>query len=508
MGNLYFEIIAFFYAIRHPEILSNFKKEFFADQTIRGVFDHVKKFVSQYRTEPTAEQLIEIVRLSGDDIRPELIQTLWNSSQNINQYSDDWLSSNVTGWGKWRSFYTGLENLVAYVQSLPTTPSFGLIDSYIDKAKSIFGEGSAYNTLATEGHDFFDLANHQQTALNTRTSGYNFIDLCLNGGLSNKSLVVFMGSPKVGKSMWLCNMAAKSVKNGYNTLYISLEMSYQLVMQRIGANMYNININEYNEVSKNLDELQKRVAAAKMDNFGQHYGTFIVEEFPTSTATASDIENFALALEQKYSTPERPFKFHNIIIDYINIMKDQKNPNSENTYQKIKSICEDTRACAQRNDWCIISVTQTNRGGMDASDLNMSNVSESAGLIATVDALFGIIRTPVMMADGCYYLKAIALRNSSHMGDKKKFNFDPHFLRIDEDMTEDIIPENMEIPLAMKSATQNAVAKAVRGNTANPSQLPPTSAPFIPGSIPVTSTSPQLVLTEQQLAGTALFGSL
>lgn len=38
-----------------------------------------------------------------------------------------------------------------------------------------------------------------------------------------------MGSPKVGKSMWLCNLCANSVINGENSVYISLEMSYQLV---------------------------------------------------------------------------------------------------------------------------------------------------------------------------------------------------------------------------------------------------------------------------------------
>jgi hypothetical protein len=277
-------------------------------------------------------------------------------------------------------------------------------------------------------------------------------------------------------------------------------MSYQLVAQRIGSNLFNININEYNEIAKDTNELQKRVTAANMGNIGQHYGAFIIEEFPTSTATANDIESFALGLEQKLSTPEHPFKFHNIYIDYVNIMRDQKNPNSENTYQKIKSICEDVRACAQRNDWCIISVTQTNRQGMDASDLNMASVSESAGLIATVDALFGIIRTPVMMAEGCYYLKAIALRNSSHMGDKKRFNLEPNYLRISEDMTEDIIPENMEIPQPMKSATAYAVQKTAAGQQVPENfqiQQPIFSQP---------NNGSQLGLTETQLQGRSLFG--
>jgi KaiC/GvpD/RAD55 family RecA-like ATPase len=38
-----------------------------------------------------------------------------------------------------------------------------------------------------------------------------------------------MGSPKVGKSMWLCNLCANSVRNGEDSIYITLEMAYQLV---------------------------------------------------------------------------------------------------------------------------------------------------------------------------------------------------------------------------------------------------------------------------------------
>ena len=48
-----------------------------------------------------------------------------------------------------------------------------------------------------------------------------------------------------------------------------------------------------------------------------------------------------------------------MIIDYINIMKNWRNPNSENTYMKIKQIAEDLRAAAQRNDWSIVTATQT-----------------------------------------------------------------------------------------------------------------------------------------------------
>ena len=39
-------------------------------------------------------------------------------------------------------------------------------------------------------------------------------------------------------------------------------------------------------------------------------------------------------------------KLKTIIIDYINILSNYRNPNTENTYMKIKQIAEDLRAMA------------------------------------------------------------------------------------------------------------------------------------------------------------------
>ena len=76
----------------------------------------------------------------------------------------------------------------------------------------------------------------------------------------------------------------------------------------------------------------------------------------------------------------------------------------------------------------------------------MANVSESGGLIATVDSLFGIIQTPVMRVSNTYYIKGVAIRDAGHMGDKKKFDFNGTYLRIEENMQEDILREDMALP--------------------------------------------------------------
>jgi len=480
MNNLYFEILAFFYILKDPSLIKNFNKRFFTEPTIVSIFDYAQDFVNQYKEEPTPEQLYELIKVSGkEEVGLDSIKTLWQNQSGLSKYSDDWLKTNISAWGKFRSFYTGLESTIAYVKQLPTNIAYTDSEMYINRASNIFNNGASFSVNTTEGYDFFDLENHIIKEEDTHSTGYKFMDLCLKGGFMKKGLYIIMGAPKVGKSQWLCNLAANSVKMGYNTIYITLEMSYQKVSNRIGSNLFNINIDDYQNALKDKNKM-KQAAQAFHNSLMIPAGKFYLEEFPTSTATASDIENFVLKKEAELSKLYNcEFKFANVFIDYVNIMRDQRGNSGDNTYIKIKNICEDVRAVGQRNQWAMISVTQLNGDGYESTNLSMANVSESKGLIATVDALFGIIQTAMMRASNVYYLQSCALRDSPHIGDKKKFIWDPFHLRITEDTTEDIIPDMVDIPAVYRSATANEIEKANRKKNKQVLQQAPAST-FIP----------------------------
>ena len=476
MNNLYFEILAFFYILKDPSLIKNFNKRFFSEPTIVSIFDYAQDFVNQYKEEPTPEQLYELIKVSGkEEIGLDSIKTLWQNQSGLSKYSDDWLKTNISAWGKFRSFYTGLENTIAYVKQLPSNIAYTDCETYINRASNIFNNGASFSVNTSEGYDFFDLENHVIKEEDTHSSGYKFMDLCLKGGFMKKGLYIIMGAPKVGKSQWLCNLAANSVKMGYNTIYITLEMSYQKVSNRIGSNLFNINIDDYQNALKDQNKM-KQAAQAFHNGLMVPAGKFYLEEFPTSTATATDIENFVLKKEAELSKQYNcVFKFANVFIDYVNIMRDQRGNSGDNTYIKIKNICEDVRAVGQRNQWAMISVTQLNGDGYESTNLSMANVSESKGLIATVDALFGIIQTALMRASNVYYLQACALRDSPHIGDKKKFIWDPYHLRITEDTSEDIIPDTVDIPAIYRSATASEIEKVNKKKTLQ--QTVPTTQP-------------------------------
>ena len=120
-------------------------------------------------------------------------------------------------------------------------------------------------------------------------------------------------------------------------------------------------------------------------------------------------------------------------------MRNYRNPNSENSYMKIKQIAEDLRAMAMRNEWCIVTASQFNRGAYNTNDVILEQIAESAALIHTVDGLFGIIQDEMMLMNSEYLLKTLANREEGYKNSKKRFMISYDYSRITEDLNSEII---------------------------------------------------------------------
>jgi intein/homing endonuclease len=154
-------------------------------------------------------------------------------------------------------------------------------------------------------------------------------------------------------TLWLGNIAAQAIRASNHVAIITLELNDRKYMKRLGSNLLGIRMSEYKDCAENDELIKKKIKNLGFDNL-RTPGELVVREFPTSQASAIDVENWLLKVEQILG-----IKFKIIIIDYINIMKNWRNPNSENTYMKIKQIAEDLRAAAMRNEWAIVTATQT-----------------------------------------------------------------------------------------------------------------------------------------------------
>ena len=400
------------------------KSDFFKNEGFKTIVEVAKDFWERYKESPTREQIKEALKISGrmDSVSISEIDSIYDVD--LNKYDADWLIETTQFFIEYKNLTKSAVDAVKYLQSTPVTSEN--IKSVIETFKSIVNDRNNLDFSFDEGLDFFNAENHKQPTTNTFSSGYTFIDTVLGGGFSAKALYVFMGMPKVGKSLWLGNIAAQAVRSGHNVGIISLEMSDRKYVKRLGANILGIPVGEYNDRAEDDQLIKKKIQSVAFDNL-QIPGKLFVKEFPTSQASVHDVERYLRKIEES-----KGIKFKVVIVDYINIMKNWRNPNSENTYMKIKQIAEDLRGVAMANEWAILTATQTKQGDFDSTDLTITSAAESSGLVATVDGLFGIIQDPIMYANKEYKLKLIANRDDGYKNSHKMFNVDYNYMRIVE----------------------------------------------------------------------------
>jgi len=428
----YQEQTFYHYILEDQQLLSITKPDFFTNKNIRLAYEIARDFALEYREAPSKDQMTEIVRVKGygGELSEDVIIALYNTKVILDQYEKKWLEDNVGAWIKIRNAEYAMRKGLAYFKSSTITAENAA--EVVEKLKNIMTTEIGVNLDPHIGVDFFDPEAHKQTRLARTPSGYAYIDKCLAGGWWKGSLIAFLSGAKAGKSLWLQNLAALSCQNGYNTAYITCELQLEIVNMRMGSNMFNIHIDEYPRKSEDSDFLRNRINKMRSESL-KPLGELRVFEFPSSTASVTDMQTALKAEEERLG-----IKFENVFVDYINIMRNWRNPNSENTYMKIKQISEDLRAMAMIENWAVITVTQTNRDGWENEDLRLVNISESAALLHTVDALFGIITSPELKANKIYWLKYMADRVSGMENTRKKYNVEPHYMRIEEDRESDI----------------------------------------------------------------------
>ena len=207
-------------------------------------------------------------------------------------------------------------------------------------------------------------------------------------------------------------------------------MSPTKVTRRIGANLFDITLEDYDSIVEDSNKIKKKLNNLNTMSL-MPLGKLFIKEFPTGQGTVLNVESYIKEIEET-----QRFKVDVIIIDYINIMSNYRLPNSESTYLKIKQIAEDLRGIAVKYNLAIITATQCGRNALNGSDINMEDVAESMGLLHTVDTCFGIIQTDDMrMGSGnendegvpipYYFLKILKIREGE--GRDTKFKIDANY---------------------------------------------------------------------------------
>merc|ERR1712025_873750 len=211
-----------------------------------------------------------------------------------------------------------------------------------------------------------------------------YLNKITKGGLPNKTLNIALAGTGVGKSLFMCHVAASALLQGKNVLYITLEMAEEKIAERIDANLLNVNIKDLATLPKVMFDNKINTLSAKTS------GKLIIKEYPTASAHCGHFKALLQELKLKKS-----FEPDIIFVDYLNICASSRYRSAVNvnSYSYVKSIAEELRGLAVEFSLPIVSATQTTRSGFGNTDIGLEDTSESFGLPATADLMFALIST-------------------------------------------------------------------------------------------------------------------
>jgi replicative DNA helicase len=367
------------------KVLPFIQPEYFSDNKDKNLFKFVSEFVNKYKNLPTYESLVIELNDSRSLTEQEVKNTIGlldEINQNKNEPTEiQWLIEQTEKFCQDKAIYNAIMESVSILDSNNTNKNKGEIPKLLSNALGVSFDSHIGHDYINDYDSRFEFYHRQETRIPFDLELFNTIT---KGGLPNKTLSICLAGTGVGKSMFMCHVAASCLSQGQNVLYITLEMAEERIAERIDANLLNVTMNDLHTMTKleydrKFDSLRTKT-----------HGKLIIKEYPTAAANAMHFRALLNELHLK-----KNFVPQIIFIDYLNICSSSRiKPGANvNSYSYIKAIAEELRGLAVEFNLPIVSATQTTRSGFTNSDPGLEDTSESFGLPATADFMFALIST-------------------------------------------------------------------------------------------------------------------
>ena len=362
------------------KVLPFIKPDYFDVKEERVLFEEITNFVDKYKKIPTKISLeIEV------ETRKDLTQDQHTKIVEIIQTLDDtkvdmeWLVDTTEKFCKDKAIYNAIVEGISIIDGKDKNREADAIPSILTDALAVCFDNAVGHDYLDDSEKRFDFYHRVEERI---PFDLDFFNKITKGGLPSKTLNIALAGTGVGKSLFMCHMAANCLSQGKSVLYITLEMAEERIAERIDANLMNVSMEDLHDLPKNMFEDKITKLMKKTE------GKLIIKEYPTASAHSAHFRGLIKELAIKKS-----FKPDMIFIDYLNICASSrlKGAANVNSYTYIKSIAEELRGLAVETDVPIMSATQTTRSGFTSSDLGLEDTSESFGLPATADFMFALI---------------------------------------------------------------------------------------------------------------------
>ena len=416
----------------------------------QGVFDPMTfdrrlvesaKFLKQYVEEHNAIPTFDMINAATDSNlkHPGDLQE--------NHY--DWLLQDFETFSK----HKALEKAILDSADLLEKGEYGACEDLVKQAVQI-------GLQKDLGTDYFADPRARLEAIKDKngqvSTGWPTLDKKLFGGFNRGELNIFAGGSGSGKSLFMANMGVNWCEAGMNVMYLTFELSENLVSMRLDSMTTDI---PSRDVFKSIDDVEMKV---KM--IGKKSGAFQVKYMPTGK-NANDIRSYLKEYEIKTGR-----KVDVLLIDYLDLMHPiGQKISAENLFVKDKYVSEELRNLAMELNCIFVTASQLNRSSVEEIEFDHSHISGGISKINTADNLIGIFTSRAMRERGRYQIQLMKTRSSSGVGQKIDLAFDVDTLRITD------LGEDDQEQTTVSSGSSSIVNALKRTNT--PSETPDEGAP-------------------------------
>ena len=375
------------------------KEEYFQEHNTKIIFKHISEFINKYNALPNKDAL-EIAFHNDKNIPEDMFSDVMNMVNDFEKQETnlEWAINETEKYCKDRAVYNAIVTSISILEGRDKVHSKDGIPSLLQEALGVCFDTSIGHDYIDDALERYDFYNRIEDRIPFDLAYFNSIT---KNGLPRKTLNIALAGTGVGKSLFMCHVAASCLKQNKNVLYITLEMAEERIAERIDANLMDTAIDQLKDIPKNIFENRVKKITDKTQ------GRLIIKEYPTASAHVGHFKALLNELSLK-----RNFKPDIIFIDYLNICSSARfKPSSNvNSYMMVKSIAEELRGLAVEYNLPIVSATQTTRGGYGNTDVELTDTSESFGLPATADFMFALISTEDLEKMGQIMVKQLKNR--------------------------------------------------------------------------------------------------
>lgn len=385
------------------------RREYF-EGVYKLLFSEIIKFVTKYNKLPTLEAFkIEIDQ--SDKFNEQTYTHALDILSNIftsKEENEEWLLDVTEKWCQDRALYLAVMESIQIIDGKHEKHTKDALPNILQNALAV-----SFDTNV--GHDYLENVDLRYEFYHSQEQripfDLDYFNRITKGGLPNKTLNIALAGTGVGKSLFMCHVAANCLSQGRNVLYITLEMAEERIAERIDANLLNVPIDQLENMSASMfkDRVRKIAESTK--------GKLIIKEYPTGQAHSNHFRALINELKLK-----KKFVPEIIFVDYLNICASSRMKSmggAINSYSYIKAIAEEIRGLAVEFNVPIVSATQTTRSGYANSDPGLEDTSESFGLPATADLMFALVSNEELSNLGQIMVKQLKNRYNDPTADRR-----------------------------------------------------------------------------------------